>query len=479
MTTGVFFGPVTVELRDAMDAPATTQTALTISLTSNSTGDHIFRETPTGPDVSSVVVLAGASQAVFYYRDYRSGNWTISASTMGLSPAQLPVSVIAGAYNGLFVLLPGQTLDPGRPITNPAGVLGNPNPQTAGSAFPVTVFATDAYGNPAAFVNTNIDLTSDDPAAPNPPPFSLNAGQGQTAMRLYTTGNRRLFARDVSDASKTGASSFLQINANPSVSTLWNVTHESFDLTTVVPGQSGVRWMAMVWSIGSGTNPIETLEIRLRLEKTGGAPSPVNAYFKNLILSSASDAVTLDVSGVSTSAVTWILPGGAVFRVDPPPGVLPVTLAADLQPQAPKDKVRFIFDSASSFVGQDAVSGSPVGVSTNGDATGFPMVSDWLEIRGPSLAETFGGYPNPFRPGKGPMTLEFYLQAPSTVELKIYDVLGVAVAQLVKGENRGTGLQRVFWDGRNDRGLPVKNGIYFARLRVGGEEHWWKIAVMR
>src|SRR5205807_5963785 len=57
------------------------------------------------------------------------------------------------------------------------GVSGSADPQTAGTAFSVTVYATDQYSNIVSTGRNNTFLYTDDPYDINPGSFSLTNGQ--------------------------------------------------------------------------------------------------------------------------------------------------------------------------------------------------------------------------------------------------------------------------------------------------------------
>lgn len=71
-------------------------------------------------------------------------------------------------------------------------------------------------------------------------------------------------------------------------------------------------------------------------------------------------------------------------------------------------------------------------------------------------------YPNPFA---HTTEIEFYLPNESHVNLKIYDITGKLVHILID-RNFSTGLVRVTWDGSDNHGNKLNNGIYFAILQT-------------
>jgi hypothetical protein len=88
--------------------------------------------------------------------------------------------------------------------------------------------------------------------------------------------------------------------------------------------------------------------------------------------------------------------------------------------------------------------------------------------------EAFAVYPNPFVQSEFPLArIRFYLKEQSDVDLKIYTLLG----QLVRSKwnmNLNDLPPRlydgdVFWDGTNDRGEKVLNGVYLCTIEIRGQ----------
>jgi len=73
-------------------------------------------------------------------------------------------------------------------------------------------------------------------------------------------------------------------------------------------------------------------------------------------------------------------------------------------------------------------------------------------------------YPNPFNPAT---TMAFELTVAEQVNLRIYDMSGRLVRQLVSGSHHDAGRHEVMWDGRDDQGRTVAAGSYLYRLDAG------------
>jgi hypothetical protein len=73
-------------------------------------------------------------------------------------------------------------------------------------------------------------------------------------------------------------------------------------------------------------------------------------------------------------------------------------------------------------------------------------------------------YPNPFNPTT---TIRFDLPKEAPVTMEIYNILGVRVRTLVKGEEINAGHHQMMWDGRDDFGSVVPSGVYLYRISAG------------
>jgi len=71
-------------------------------------------------------------------------------------------------------------------------------------------------------------------------------------------------------------------------------------------------------------------------------------------------------------------------------------------------------------------------------------------------------YPNPFNP----LTkIEYWVPKRSHIKVKIFNILGEKIKTLVDGEKE-RGLHTENWDGANQQGVPVANGIYLYQLQA-------------
>jgi hypothetical protein len=84
--------------------------------------------------------------------------------------------------------------------------------------------------------------------------------------------------------------------------------------------------------------------------------------------------------------------------------------------------------------------------------------------------------PNPMNPST---RIPFELPAAGPASIKIYDVSGRLVRDLLDGSIREVGLQEAHWDGRSAAGQPVGSGTYYIRLEAAGGEETGSITLVR
>jgi hypothetical protein len=148
--------------------------------------------------------------------------------------------------------------------------------------------------------------------------------------------------------------------------------------------------------------------------------------------SSAADFDYFSIYGGSTSAF------GAATLIDY--SVSP-TLAVTSSPYA------FYFVTATDFSGNE---GNPSMTHTATDTPGTPR----------SYVLSISSYPDPFNPRT---TIRYTVPSRGRVEVSIFDLRGAHVATLVN-EEKDAGAYTRTWEGRNDDGMELSSGTYFARV---------------
>jgi hypothetical protein len=106
----------------------------------------------------------------------------------------------------------------------------------------------------------------------------------------------------------------------------------------------------------------------------------------------------------------------------------------------------------------DGTLGQPT-VSVSDDPAGPPAV-----VPSPRVV-VHPAYPNPFNPST---TIAFELPQEARVSLRIVDVAGRLVRELVQGD-LPAGTHRVTWNGTDQQGRPQASGVYLCQLVTPGQ----------
>ena len=84
-------------------------------------------------------------------------------------------------------------------------------------------------------------------------------------------------------------------------------------------------------------------------------------------------------------------------------------------------------------------------------------------------------FPNPFN---AMTTMKFTLAQGGTTSVKIYNLLGQQVRELIN-QLFTAGEHAISWDGRDDHGTQVPSGVYIARLQAIETVQSFKLALVK
>ncbi|OQY26547.1 MAG: hypothetical protein B6244_13170 [Candidatus Cloacimonetes bacterium 4572_55] len=85
-------------------------------------------------------------------------------------------------------------------------------------------------------------------------------------------------------------------------------------------------------------------------------------------------------------------------------------------------------------------------------------------------------YPNPF---STKTRIEYVLPSPSPVRIALYNSAGQSIRELLTEKEQPGGYHHLIWDGKNQAGQWVGNGVYFIRMTAGEHELSRKIVRLR
>ena len=93
----------------------------------------------------------------------------------------------------------------------------------------------------------------------------------------------------------------------------------------------------------------------------------------------------------------------------------------------------------------------------------------------PSSYALYPSYPNPFNPQTA---IRYDLPEAGTIRISLYNVSGQRIRTLLNG-HQIAGTHSVTWDGTDDRGRPVANGVYLCRMKAGRFQRTRKVLLVK
>ena len=174
-----------------------------------------------------------------------------------------PFVVHPAAFSRVQIVVPGESPLPG----SATGKAGTPASQSAGQAFPVSVWSTDAYWNPVLSTD-NVRVTSSDVAASTPVSGALVNGFRQFNVTLNTVGSQTLSVNDLTNGSIQGMTS-------PSILVQPNSVHHFVVSAIASPQVAGVPVAVTIRATDIGGNTIPNYAGEVNLSANTGAGSIV------------------------------------------------------------------------------------------------------------------------------------------------------------------------------------------------------------
>jgi hypothetical protein len=224
---------------------------------------------------------------------------------------------------------------------------------------------------------------------------------------------------------------------------------------------------------------VDTVAVTI-IDKSGAAlgPSVVAQTLKRVALDIGGSQ--FEVTNPNTNPVlVSLMSGGKGFQVDPD-GTINAIVKLDLDASPRATELRVNVRGAGMVV-KDPQSNQRLGV-TNAQGQALDLKSGPLVILSSDFEEYAHNYPNPFRAGEGTTRIAYFLDAPASISIKIYSITGDLVHEenIASGDPRAqAGPQEATWDGRNDKGEVVRNGVYVCMLNAGGKSAKFRIAVAK
>ncbi len=275
----------------------------------------------------------------------------------------------------------------------------------------------------------------------------------------------------------TSFSIALQVRSHPGV---LYVEPQLTGPNLVVPAESRQLFRLIMTNAepASGWN-MELEHIILRFSRLDGSPLDAAS-----VLDPARSAFVHDGVKVSTSSVDL---GRLMLTFDgfvlAPAETQVLGFVAEILASVPRSFVLTLepSDIRATFI-DGPIAGQPVVISSPyGDR---PLISQPYQTRGKGLEDSFVIENNPFSPLDGPVRFVYELSRPSSVEFRVLtlsgeEVFSTAFQQGTVGAKEGE--NEIVWDGRNNSGETIMNGVYVAIIEVArtGERATMKVAVVK
>ena len=144
----------------------------------------------------------------------------------------------------------------------------------------------------------------------------------------------------------------------------------------------------------------------------------------------------------------------------------------------PGDSTSFQVCVTGNMLGPDSCS---VAIDTNAgaDTVAVSLLQVTAVTDGPAGGTALRLLPMAPNPIGASGEIRFSLPAEGPVEVAIYDMAGRRVRAFIRGESLSAGSHMITWDGRDDRGAVLGNGIYFVRVQAAGAVRTAKAVLMR
>ena len=414
-------------------------------------------------------------RADFTAVDANSGD-TLRAS------ASVGVSVVSRASLAVSASVADNTVAPAEPfdvtaLVNNAGTAGVTGPGELEIDLP-TGYALVAGASPvAAFApGTPVTWTVTAPTTPS--------GPDVITVRIRTVPrdeNSGLPARVTSAASQVA-----MVTEGAAVSVGDVTAAEGIDTRVVPGGERDVALLAVsLRYVASDTAAPDARIDTLALTVLGSDGRPLAPSVVRRTL----ERVRVEIDGrawgvaPTDNPVAVPITGTALQRRIAPGRSTTARVLVDVAREAAAAEIRLAL-GAGGVVVSDAASGARLGVldEASGDALTRVLRSGSLVILEGRFDQYVHNYPNPFRAGRDVTRIAYVLDRPSEVTVRIYTLTGALVWETTirAGDPGATaGAHEVEWDGRNMRGVVVRNGLYVCQVSAGGRSARFRIAVAR
>ncbi len=252
--------------------------------------------------------------------------------------------------------------------------------------------------------------------------------------------------------------------------------------TSLTRGQTNVPLMSLVVSNKEFDDPLHVNGIKLAFYGTNEAPDPSNLLSSRALFQMLKSLKVIDYddyNGLGKTAVTY----AELVLTDTTENPLWIDFAqtADLEPKTEK-KLMVVAEFQNNVVNRmfraqlqevrayDFDADKPLSTSDeqgNKLTDSQDLISKPFTLVSTNPEEAFGNFPNPFGRQYAYTNIAFLLEENADVEIRIFTLTGELVwSKKLSGLQRGFYDRLVRWDGKNERGERVLNGVYLCTIDI-------------
>ncbi|MFQ5708357.1 MAG: T9SS type A sorting domain-containing protein [bacterium] len=226
-------------------------------------------------------------------------------------------------------------------------------------------------------------------------------------------------------------------------------------------------------------------KVNLSVQNSAGDSLAPNAFLSGLsVVDYLNSNTVFGPAPVLTAADRIELSFSPAIMV-PPNQNISIDFQVDLLDQSEVSAFQFVLDSPQDEIMAIDADGNRVGIE---DGTGNPissLTSGVSVLINADLQSSFFNYPNPFGYSTRKQTFFSYnLAQDSDITIRVYTLLGEMVwsrsfAATDPQGKAGNHDKDIMWEGKNDKGQKVLNGVYVAVLSTNSGKATTKIAITR
>ena len=253
-------------------------------------------------------------------------------------------------------------------------------------------------------------------------------------------------------------------------------------IITIAPGEAGTTTVTVTAFDSARLTASQPIDVTVVVAKGVGAAG-------GLLRLDATIAAVIDSTGLMQVNPNWTVANGDTLRLAVDVGIEGLEVTADISElDSTQSLVSLTPDRDGRYIAEISISEDNTALNglkhilvTAADEVGnFTQLIVTSTLNNRHITELLPNYPNPFNPETW---IPYHLGKDAEVTLTIYDVRGDVVRQFDLGyQPAGTYETRsraVYWNGTNDFGEQVANGVYFYSLSTGDYSRTRKATILK